>query len=84
MSMCKMRAWELLNEMSFVRVAGSPEDLKCAEILKAHCDAAGVPTMKSIWIWESFSVQGSSSGSGRPSARPSARWQEAFSSISVV
>ena len=45
MSMCKMRAWELLNEMSFVRVAGSPEDLKCAEILKAHCDAAGVPAV---------------------------------------
>lgn len=45
MSMCKVRAWELLNEMSFVRVAGSPEDLKCAEILKAHCDKAGVPAV---------------------------------------
>ena len=45
MSMDKMRAWKLLEEMSFVRVAGSPEDLKTAELLKAECDKAGVPAV---------------------------------------
>lgn len=45
MSMDKMRAWELLNRMSFVRVAGSEEDLKTAELLKGVCDAAGVPAV---------------------------------------
>ena len=43
MSMDKMRAWQLLEDMSFVRVAGSPEDRKTAELLKAVCDEAGVP-----------------------------------------
>ena len=42
MSMDKTRAWQLLKDMSFVRVAGSPEDLKTAELLKAVCDEAGV------------------------------------------
>lgn len=45
MSMDKMRAWELLNKMSFVRVAGTPEDFKTAELLKAVCDEAGVPAV---------------------------------------
>lgn len=45
MSMDKMRAWELLNRMSFVRVAGSEEDLKTAELLKSVCDEAGVPAV---------------------------------------
>ena len=43
MGMCKKRAWKLLEDMSFVRVAGSPEDLKTAQLLKAMCDEAGVP-----------------------------------------
>lgn len=43
--MDKNRAWSLLQEMSFVRVAGSKEDLKTANILKAHCDEAGVPAV---------------------------------------
>lgn len=42
MSMDKMRAWQLLKDMSFVRVAGSEEDLKTAQLLKAVCDEAGV------------------------------------------
>ncbi|MDO4741680.1 MAG: M20/M25/M40 family metallo-hydrolase, partial [Eubacteriales bacterium] len=43
MGMCKNRAWKLLEDMSFVRVAGTPEDLKTAQLLKAVCDEAGVP-----------------------------------------
>jgi len=43
--MDKNRAWRLLEEMSFVRVAGTKEDLKTANILKAHCDEAGVPAV---------------------------------------
>ncbi len=50
--MDKNRAWRLLEEMSFVRVAGSKEDLKTANILKAHCDEAGVPA-----VIEDFEVE---------------------------
>lgn len=45
MSMDKNRAWQLLNDISFVRVAGSPEELKAAEMFKAVCDEAGVPAV---------------------------------------
>ena len=45
MSMDKMRAWQLLKDMNFVRVAGSDEDLKTAEMLKAVCDEAGIPAV---------------------------------------
>ncbi len=45
MSMDKMRAWKLLEDMSFVRIAGSEEDRKAAELLKANCEAAGVPAV---------------------------------------
>ena len=45
MSMDKNRAWQLLTDMSFVRVAGTPEELKAAELIKAHCEAAGVPAV---------------------------------------
>ena len=50
--MDKNRAWRLLEEMSFVRIAGSKEDLKTANILKAHCDEAGVPA-----VIEDFEVE---------------------------
>ena len=50
--MDKNRAWRLLEEMSFVRIAGSKEDLKTANILKAHCDEAGVPA-----VVEDFEVE---------------------------
>ena len=36
------RAMELLEKIGFTRVAGSPEELKAAEILKAECEAIGV------------------------------------------
>jgi len=45
MSMDKNRAWKLLEDISFVRVAGTEEDLKCANILKETCEAAGVPAV---------------------------------------
>lgn len=45
MSMDKTRAWELLKQMSFVRVAGTPEDLKTAQLLKSVCDDAGIPAV---------------------------------------
>ncbi len=37
------RAMELLQKIGFTRVAGSPEELRAAEILKAECEAIGVP-----------------------------------------
>ena len=36
------RAMALLEKIGFTRVAGSPEELKAAEILKAECEAIGV------------------------------------------
>ena len=39
--MDKNRAWELLNDISFVRVAGTREELKAANILKKAAEAAG-------------------------------------------
>lgn len=45
MCLDKNRAWKLLEDMSFVRVAGSEEDLKCAQMLKGMCDKAGVPAV---------------------------------------
>ena len=45
MSMCKNRAWKLLEDMSFVRVAGSEEDIKCAQLLKDTVEAAGIPAV---------------------------------------
>ncbi len=45
MGTCKERAWKLLEELSFVRVAGTEEDLKTANILKRVCDEAGVPAV---------------------------------------
>ena len=45
MSLDKNRAWKLLEDISFVRVAGTDAELKAAEIIKAHCEAAGVPAV---------------------------------------
>ncbi|MBR3839719.1 MAG: M20/M25/M40 family metallo-hydrolase [Erysipelotrichales bacterium] len=42
MSLCKERAWKTLEELSFVRVAGTPEELKAAEYLKSECEKVGV------------------------------------------
>ncbi len=45
MGMDKMRAWKLLEDISFVRIAGSEEELKAANILKNFCEEAGVPAV---------------------------------------
>ena len=45
MCMDKNRAWKLIEDMSFVRIAGSEEELKAANILKDFCEAAGVPAV---------------------------------------
>ena len=42
MTLCSKRAWKALEELSFVRVAGTPEELKAAELLKAKCEEIGV------------------------------------------
>ncbi|MBR4797847.1 MAG: M20/M25/M40 family metallo-hydrolase [Oscillospiraceae bacterium] len=52
--MDKNRAWDLLKEMSFIRVAGTKEDLKTAKLLKAHCDEAGVSA-----VIEDFEIENS-------------------------
>lgn len=43
MEICGKRAMELLTKIGFTRVAGSPEELQAAEILKAECETIGVP-----------------------------------------
>ena len=53
MGMDKNRAFEVLERLSFVRVAGTPEELKAAELLKAECDKVGVPA-----VIEDFEIEG--------------------------
>ena len=43
MEICGKREFELLEKIGFTRVAGSPEELQAAEILKSECDAMGAP-----------------------------------------
>ena len=45
MGMDKMRAWKLLEDISFVRLGGSEEELRAANLLKDFCEAAGVPAV---------------------------------------
>lgn len=45
MEICGNREMELLQKLSFTRTAGSPEELQAAEILKAECEAMGVPAI---------------------------------------
>ena len=42
MSVSSKRAWENLNNLSYVRVTGSPEELKAAQYLKEQCEKNGV------------------------------------------
>ena len=42
MSLNKERAWKTLEELSFIRVAGTDEELKAAEFLQKQCESAGV------------------------------------------
>lgn len=46
------RAMELLRKIGFTRVAGSAEELRAAEILKAECESAGVEA-----ALESFEIE---------------------------
>ena len=39
------REFELLERMGFTRTAGSPQELEAAQILKAECEAIGVPAL---------------------------------------
>ena len=45
MEICGKREFELLEKIGFTRIAGSPEEEKAAQILKAECDAIGVPAI---------------------------------------
>ena len=51
--MDKNRAWNLLEEISFVRVAGTKEELKAANILKDTAVKAGVEA-----VIEDFEIEG--------------------------
>ena len=51
--MDKNRAWNLLEEISFVRIAGTKEELKAANILKDIAEKAGVPA-----VIEDFEIEG--------------------------
>ena len=51
--MDKNRAWNLLEEISFVRVAGTKEELKAANILKDTAEKAGVEA-----VIEDFEIEG--------------------------
>ena len=51
--MDKNRAWKLLEDISFVRVAGTKEELKAANILKKEAEKAGVEA-----IIEDFEIEG--------------------------
>ena len=42
MSVCKERAWKTLEEISFVRVAGTEKELEAAKYLQQQCQNAGV------------------------------------------
>ena len=52
MEICGKRAMDLLTKIGFTRVAGSPEEMRAAEILKAECEAIGVPAQI-----ESFEIE---------------------------
>ena len=45
MEICGKREFALLEKIGFTRIAGSPEELQAAEILKEECDAMGAPAV---------------------------------------
>lgn len=45
MEICGNREMDLLKKLGFTRVAGSAEELQAAELLKAECEALGVPAI---------------------------------------
>ena len=42
MNICKDRAFELLQRISFERIAGTDKELECANMLKEECEKVGV------------------------------------------
>ena len=42
MGYCKKRAFEVLEKISFERIAGTKEEYRCAEILKEECEKVGI------------------------------------------
>lgn len=51
MGICKDRAWDTLNRLSFNRNSGSEDELKAAKLILAECEKAGVPaTIESFEI----------------------------------
>ena len=42
MGYCKKRAFEVLEKISFERIAGTENELKCAQILKEECEKVGI------------------------------------------
>ena len=48
MNICKDRAFEVLRRLSFTRIAGTPQELAAAELLKAECDKLGVEKEKEV------------------------------------
>ena len=42
MSICKKRAFDLLEKISFERIAGTEKELECAKILEEECKKVGI------------------------------------------
>lgn len=57
MEICGERELELLKKIGFTRVAGSAEELKAAEILKAECEAIGAPAVIEPFAIEDAEVE---------------------------
>ena len=51
------RAFALLDKIGFTRVAGSSEELKAAEILKAECESFGLSAVVEPFEIESAEVE---------------------------
>jgi len=45
MDICKERAFEVLERLSVPRIAGTPEELEAANLIKAECEKAGIPAV---------------------------------------
>ena len=45
MGICKERAWDVLNRLSFNRNSASEDELKAAQLLLAECEKAGIPAV---------------------------------------
>lgn len=52
MAICKKRAFEVLEKISFERIAGTEQELKCANIIKEECEKLGIEA-----IIEDFEIE---------------------------